>query len=117
MLPCSKAIAHGHFMEPCSAVSGSKCMYACDTGYVQQPIVQHVICHNGQWTIDSSFLCKEQSGTVAYSQKQDEGTSSGAVAGIVIAAILLTIVIVLGIAYFVWWRKKPQETYNYNNTI
>jgi hypothetical protein len=27
----------------------------------------------------------------------------GAVAGIVVAAIILTTVIVLGIAYFVWW--------------
>jgi hypothetical protein len=37
------------------------------------------------------------------SEKQNEGTSSGAVAGIVVAAIILTTVIVLGIAYFVWW--------------
>lgn len=57
MSSCEKTFMHGHFLEPCSGKHDSKCGYVCDNGYIQQPIVQHVICNDGKWAVDRNSLC------------------------------------------------------------
>lgn len=118
LAPCSKSVPHGRIKEPCSAMSGVKCDYECDAGYLMQPIVVHLLCIDGSWTVKTDSLCIAQSppGVSSQKQTQDSGTSGGAVAGIVIAAVIITIVVVLGIVYFLWWRKRPQGQYVSNNT-
>ncbi|CAG2231894.1 LRP4 [Mytilus edulis] len=85
MSSCEKTFMHGHFLEPCSGKHDSKCGFVCDNGYIQQPIVQHVICNDGKWANKPEMISP---------QKQvSEGASSGAVVGAVIAAVVVTVIV------------------------
>ena len=112
---CPKTINNGQLASTCTSAAGSVCDFSCNPGY-NNTVVTNVVCLNdGKWNTKDEVCIPKQSGTIADSGKQNEGTSNGAVAGIVVATIILTTVIVLGIAYFVWWRKKPQETSVFDN--
>ena len=58
MASCSKSeISHGSFINTCNALHGDTCGYICDNGYIQQPIVRHVVCQNGKWSVNPDSLC------------------------------------------------------------